>query len=765
MSARKERLRPRSKKPLRHVHSGIGLSGFGTATGEEQPSFLTSRTARVLLAGAGFLADAYDLFVINLVLRLLRDEYPQYSQSGSAHMLEGSVASAALMGSIIGQLVAGSMADVVGRKRIFVITAALIALGSLGSACSMDTPFLTIYGQVSCWRFFLGAGVGGEYPLAATVTSESSSAGKRGSLMAAVFAMQGIGSLLSGVVVFLCLFCGASTAFTWRFALAFGAVPAILAFPWRLRMHETESFERLKKERMHDSLLISTSDNQYIEKNPITYQLENPPIITTTDNLFPLHDPDPNEQQRIGIITKDNLEMHNKHANNDTKANETTPLFLTGRPPSYSIDSNDYGFHYDINSRNNSNTDYLLQHLNRMDKINAENDSNTQANTVNNSSILKTSTLHKNKVAQMNQHGQPTYIALVSNPLHKDRSTELYKAFRYYRFHLLGTALSWFLLDVVFYANGLFNHEITSSILSHSDSSTGVVTSTTAKEDAINSIMLSSVAIPGYLLSVMFIEKVGRKNIQMMGFTVMAVLFCICGFAYDFLLGAESGSGGKYVFLLIYSLTFLFRYEIILAFLAISIFQKFIVCPFISNFGPNMTTFVIPGEIYPAEVRATCHGFSAASGKLGAATGAYLFPLILGPAGSSHPTREGMISAMYACAMVAVAGLIVTNLLIPSYSGLTLETIGDSGNNYIKLDYSWFWPTKEELDVLEEENRRYQSYESTANPFNTGSSTEMLQIVQASHDYAMNDLEAVTGSNKFKTATNTATAAPSNMMN
>jgi len=36
----------------------------------------------------------------------------------------------------------------------------------------------------------------------------------------------------------------------------------------------------------------------------------------------------------------------------------------------------------------------------------------------------------------------------------------------------------------------------------------------------------------------------------------------------------------------------------------------------LSNFGPNTTTFVIPGEIFPAEVRATCHGLSAACGKL-----------------------------------------------------------------------------------------------------------------------------------------------------
>ncbi len=49
--------------------------------------------------------------MINLVLRLLRNEYPEYGvpQVGgvSLHALEGGVAAAALVGSIIGQLVAG----------------------------------------------------------------------------------------------------------------------------------------------------------------------------------------------------------------------------------------------------------------------------------------------------------------------------------------------------------------------------------------------------------------------------------------------------------------------------------------------------------------------------------------------------------------------------------------------------------------------------------------------------------------------------------
>jgi PHS family inorganic phosphate transporter-like MFS transporter len=110
-----------------------------------------------------------------------------------------------------------------------------------------------VYAQISCWRFFLGAGVGGEYPLAATVTSESTSAARRGALMAAVFSMQGVGALLSVTVVIVCLSVGMSNAFTWRFALAFGAMPALVAFPWRLRMHETETFERVKQERLEKS--------------------------------------------------------------------------------------------------------------------------------------------------------------------------------------------------------------------------------------------------------------------------------------------------------------------------------------------------------------------------------------------------------------------------------------------------------------------------------------------------------------------------------
>lgn len=44
-----------------------------------------------------------------------------------------------------------------------------------------------------------------------------------------------------------------------------------------------------------------------------------------------------------------------------------------------------------------------------------------------------------------------------------------------------------------------------------------------------------------------------------------------------------------------------------------------------SNFGPNTTTFIVPAELFPARLRSTCHGISAAAGKAGAIVGAFGF--------------------------------------------------------------------------------------------------------------------------------------------
>lgn len=147
-----------------------------------------------------------------------------------------------------------------------------------------------------------------------------------------------------------------------------------------------------------------------------------------------------------------------------------------------------------------------------------------------------------------------------------------------------------------------------------------------------------------------------------------------------------------------------------------------------SNFGPNTTTFVIPGEIYPTEVRATCHGLSAASGKLGAATGAYFFPLLLGPQGALNPTPQGMKNAMFMCSFVAFLGVLVTWFLTPNYDSQKLED-----EVYLALDFACLRPPEDVMAAYGSKNAL-----SAMNSTND----MMMQVVHSAHDYG---LESVSG--------------------
>ena len=266
---------------------------------------------------------------------------------------------------------------------------------------------------------------------------------------------------------------------------------------------------------------------------------------------------------------------------------------------------------------------------------------------------------------------------------------EVQNAFRLYKLHLLGTASCWFLLDVDFYANGLFSHEVTAKILSHDSRPT------TAYEDTINSFILCLISVPGYYLSVRFLEIVGRKAVQFNGFVAMSICFFICGFAHDWFLSGGENDPRRWLFLLVYALTFTF-----------------------SNFGPNTTTFVIPGEIYPPEVRATCHGLSAASGKLGAAAGAYFFPLVLGTSGGgTTPSPNGLKNCFYICGGVALLGALVTTLFTPTYGAVELE----KEESYIALDYAQFYPSVEDIHNSHRGKEGYQ----------------MIEVIESACDYSL----------------------------
>jgi MFS transporter, PHS family, inorganic phosphate transporter len=149
---------------------------------------------------------------------------------------------------------------------------------------------------------------------------------------------------------------------------------------------------------------------------------------------------------------------------------------------------------------------------------------------------------------------------------------------------LLGTAGSWFFLDIAYYGLSLNNSFILSAIGYTGGANMYEVFFKTAVG---NLILVCAGAIPGYWASVATIDIFGRKPVQLLGFSMLTILFIIIGFAF-------------------------------LSLPTNGLLALYVLAQFFFNFGPNTTTFIVPGECFPTRYRSTSHGISAASGKVGA---------------------------------------------------------------------------------------------------------------------------------------------------
>ncbi len=199
----------------------------------------------VVVAGMGFFSDAYDLFVISLVLPMLG--YVYYGSTKVPGYEGAAVAATALFGAVAGQLLFGYLADRLGRKKVYALTLSVMAVAAVGSALSVPAFGLDTLLVLAIWRFVLGMGVGGDYPLSATIMSEYANVRNRGRQVATVFAMQGAGLLAGALVtlgVLLALPSGSVAALdlSWRIILGLGAVPAVLTIYFRTRIAETPRF-------------------------------------------------------------------------------------------------------------------------------------------------------------------------------------------------------------------------------------------------------------------------------------------------------------------------------------------------------------------------------------------------------------------------------------------------------------------------------------------------------------------------------------------
>jgi MFS transporter, PHS family, inorganic phosphate transporter len=184
----------------------------------------------MFVSGMGFFTDAYDLFVIGIVVALLKTEW---------HLSTGEVSwlnSATLLASAVGAVLFGRIADILGRKRIYGYEVLILAIGALASAFAHGFVFL-----LAC-RIILGIGIGGDYPVSATIMSEYSGKASRGRMVGLVFAMQGAGLVVGPLVAAILLGSGLSNDTTWRILLAAGALPGLAVFYLRRQIHETPRF-------------------------------------------------------------------------------------------------------------------------------------------------------------------------------------------------------------------------------------------------------------------------------------------------------------------------------------------------------------------------------------------------------------------------------------------------------------------------------------------------------------------------------------------
>jgi MFS transporter, PHS family, inorganic phosphate transporter len=184
----------------------------------------------LLTAGMGFFTDAYDLFIIGVAATMIVSEWHVASYQKSL------LTSLALLTSAAGAVFFGHIADKFGRRKIYGYEVLVLAVGAVASAFAPGIWWLIAF------RAILGFGIGGDYPVSATIMSEYAARRHRGRMVALVFSMQGAGLVVGPLVAIGLLSMGISQDLTWRIMLALGAVPALAVFWLRRQLRETPRF-------------------------------------------------------------------------------------------------------------------------------------------------------------------------------------------------------------------------------------------------------------------------------------------------------------------------------------------------------------------------------------------------------------------------------------------------------------------------------------------------------------------------------------------
>jgi len=233
-----------------------------------------------LVAGTGFFMDAYDLFAVNFASTMIG--YVYYGGKTPANIDLGLKVTGSI-GTLIGQLWFGYLADRLGRKKMYGVELMVIIVATVASALTGEGRAVTVVGTIMFWRVIMGVGIGGDYPLSAIITSEFATKKRRGAMMASVFAMQGFGILGAALVALIVLaaFKNAiledvsAVDYCWRIVLGCGAVPGLAALYFRLTIPETPRYTMDVEHDVNKATNDITSYLQTTETNEVDNEAGN----------------------------------------------------------------------------------------------------------------------------------------------------------------------------------------------------------------------------------------------------------------------------------------------------------------------------------------------------------------------------------------------------------------------------------------------------------------------------------------------------------
>ncbi len=202
---------------------------------------------------------------------------------------------------------------------------------------------------------------------------------------------------------------------------------------------------------------------------------------------------------------------------------------------------------------------------------------------------------------------------------------------------LIGTAGTWFVFDYAYYGNSISTPLILKAVAPNAS----LITST-----LLTLLIFLVAAVPGYILAFLFMDRIGHKRLQLIGFVCMGLAFLA--------IGVVPGITKEIVpFIIIYGISYFF-----------------------AEFGPNTTTFVLSAELYPVNLRTTGHGLSAGVAKMGAFIGVFLFPIIQAALGLNGTLKITFVFALVGCGLT---------LLLPEPAGRSLEEVSHEDQYMVPL--------------------------------------------------------------------------------